>query len=84
MQKLCTQLDVLRQWLVYWLVFSLLQILETFLWPVLQWCGRDACAGSCSRQCWRLWLTGLLCLQAASIPPAEGCASGLAGMPTWV
>lgn len=81
LQKLCTQLGVLRQWLVYWLVFSLLQILETFLWPVLQWCGRDACANFRLRQCWRL-LTGLLCLQAASLPPAEGCTSGVAGMPT--
>ncbi|KAK9822694.1 hypothetical protein WJX81_002122 [Elliptochloris bilobata] len=25
------------QWLVYWLVFSLIQILETFLWPILEW-----------------------------------------------
>jgi receptor expression-enhancing protein 5/6 len=27
------------QWLIYWLIFSLVQLLEAILWPVLKWLG---------------------------------------------
>jgi hypothetical protein len=26
------------QWLIYWLIFSLVQLVEAVLWPVLKWC----------------------------------------------
>jgi receptor expression-enhancing protein 5/6 len=27
------------QWLIYWLIFSLVQLVEAVLWPVLKWLG---------------------------------------------
>lgn len=32
-----SNLLVYLQWLVYWLLYSLLQGFEKFAWPVLQW-----------------------------------------------
>ena len=30
------------QWLIYWLIFSLVQLVEAVLWPVLKWCAYPA------------------------------------------
>ncbi len=38
-----SRLACAAQWLVYWLIFSLVQIAETCLWPALQWCARPRC-----------------------------------------
>ena len=29
------------QWLTYWLIFSLVQLVEAVLWPVLKWCAHS-------------------------------------------
>ena len=29
------------QWLIYWLIFSLVQLVEAVLWPVLKWCAHS-------------------------------------------